>query len=164
MVGDRPFREVTSACWEVEQRLADMARHAVDIQLISATPVLFSYARPAAQVVAFYNQRGTAEQWIKDGKNANLWTRLSCQRFRVRLQRHALAYILGNFMRTLMLPRAIANWSLTTLREKLVKIGAKVVRHGRYVAFQMAQVAVSRRIFGQLPARIARPRALPVPA
>ena len=96
--------------------------------------MLFSDARPAARVVAFYNPRGTAEQWIKDGKNANLWTRLSCQRFRnneVRLRRHALAYNLGNFMRTLVLPRAIANWWLTTLREKLVKIGPKMVRHGR---------------------------------
>ncbi len=64
--------------------------------------------------------------------------RLSCQKFRnneVRLQLHALAYNLANFMRTLALPRAMANWSLTTLREKLVKIGARMVCHGRYVTF-----------------------------
>ena len=51
-------------------------------------------ARPAERVVAFYNQRGTAEQHIKEGKNAIRWTRLSCQKFRnneVRLQLHALA-------------------------------------------------------------------------
>ncbi len=54
--------------------------------------------------------------------------------------------------------------SLTTLREKLVKIGAKMVRHGRYVTFQMAEVAVSRRMFGQILARIARLRAPPAPA
>ncbi len=67
-------------------------------------------------------------------------------------------------MRTLALPRAMAHWSLTTLREKLVKIGAKMVRHGRYVTFQMAEVAVSRQMFGQILARIARVRAPPVPA
>jgi hypothetical protein len=114
--------------------------------------------RFAERVVTFYNQRGTAERCIKEGKYAIKWTRLSCRRFRnneVRLQLHALAYNLANFMRTLALPREIAHWSLTTLREKLVKIGAKMVRHARYVAFQMAEVAVSRRMFDQILARIA---------
>ena len=85
-------------------------------------------------VIRFYNQRGTAEQHIKEGKYAIKWTRLSCSKFRnneVRLQLHALAYNLGNFMRTLALPKEVEHWSLTTLREKLVKIGAKVVKHGR---------------------------------
>src|SRR5712671_1381169 len=57
---------------------------------------------------------------------------------------HALAYNLGNFMRTLAMPKAAAPWSLTSLREKLIKIGAKVVSHGRYVTFQMAEVAARR--------------------
>ena len=94
-------------------------------------------------MVAFY----TAEQHIKEGKNAINWTRLSCRKFRnnaVRLQLHALAYNLGNFMRTLALPKEVEHWSMTTLRDKLVKIGAKVVRHGRYVTFQLAEVAVPR--------------------
>ncbi len=129
--------------------------------------IVTNLSRPAERVVAFYNQRGTAEQWIKEGKNAIRWTRLSCRRFRhnaVRLQLHALAYNLANFMRTLALPEAVEQWSLTTLREKLIKIGAKIVRHGRYVVFQMAEVAVSRQMFGQILARIARLRAPPVPA
>jgi len=110
-------------------------------------------SRPAERVVAFYNHRGTAEQWIKEDKNAIEWTRLSCRKFRnneIRLQLHALAYNLANFMRTLALPKEIEHWSLTTLREKLVKIGAKVVAHGRYVTFQMAEVAVPRDLFGSL--------------
>ena len=91
--------------------------------------IVTNLSRPAERVVAFYNQRGTAEQWIKEGKNAIKWTRLSCRSLRnnaVRLQLHALAYNLGNFMRTLALPDAVEQWSLTTLREKLVKIGAKL--------------------------------------
>jgi hypothetical protein len=78
-------------------------------------------------VVKFYNGRGTAEQWIREGKNAIRWTRLSCHAFRhnaVRLQLHALAYNLANFMRTLALPEEVEHWSLTTLRQKLVKVGA----------------------------------------
>ena len=58
-------------------------------------------SRPTKRVVAFYNHRGTAEQHIKEGKNAINWTRLSCRKFRnnaVRLQLHALAYNLGNFI------------------------------------------------------------------
>jgi hypothetical protein len=75
----------------------------------------------------------------------------------VRLQLHALAYNLANFMRTLALPEAIKQWSLTSLREKLVKIGAKVVRHGRYVIFQMAEVAVPRELFQEILRLIAEP-------
>jgi hypothetical protein len=115
--------------------------------------IVTNLRRPAERVVAFYNQRGTAEQWIKEGKNAVKWTRLSCRRFRhnaVRLQLHALAYNLANFMRTLALPREVEHWSLTTIREKLVKIGAKVVAHGRYVTFQMAEVAVPRDLFQKI--------------
>ena len=99
--------------------------------------------------VAFYNQRGTCEQYIKEGKNAIKWTRLSCRTFAanaVRLQLHALAYNLGNFMRTVAMPGTAQLWSLTSLREKLIKIGAKVVSHGRYVAFQMAEVAIPRQM------------------
>jgi len=84
--------------------------------------------------VKFYNGRGTAEQWIKEGKNAVKWTRLSCHDFvdnQVRPQLFALAYNLGNFLRRLALPRSVKHWSLTTLREKLIKIGAKVVTHAR---------------------------------
>ncbi len=103
----------------------------------------FGYrSRPAENVVAFYNKRGTCEQWIKEGKGAIRWTRLSCRSFAanaVRLQLHALAYNLGNFLRTLATPEPIKVWSLTSLKEKLIKIGAKVVSHGRYVAFQMAE-------------------------
>jgi hypothetical protein len=128
--------------------------------------IVTNLTRPAKRVVAFYNQRGTAEQHIKEGKNAILWTRLSCRKFRhnaVRLQLHALAYNLGNFMRTLALPNAVKHWSLTSLREKLVKIGARIVGHGRYVTFQMAEVAVSGGLFGEILRLIAQLRAPPVP-
>jgi hypothetical protein len=113
------------------------------------------------RVVEFYNGRGTAEQWIKEGENAVKWTRLSCHDFvdnQVRLQLFVLAYNLGNFLRRLALPRSVAQWSLTTLREKLIKIGAKVVHHGRYVIFQMAEVAVPKRLFAAILRRIARLR------
>ena len=72
-----------------------------------------------------------------------------------------MAYTLGNFMRKLAMPKAAAPWSLTSLREKLIKIGAKVVSHGRYVTFQMAEVAVSRQMFNEILALIARLRAPP---
>ena len=126
--------------------------------------IVTNMTRPAERVVAFYNQRGTAEQWIKEGKNAIKWTRLSCCSFAanaVRLQLHALAYNLANFMRTLALPEAVKQWSLTSLREKLVKIGAKVVRHGRYVIFQMAEVAVPKELFQDILRLIAELRPPP---
>ena len=126
--------------------------------------IVTNLARPAERVVAFYNQRGTAEQWIKEGKGAIKWTRLSCRTFAanaVRLQLHVLAYNLGNFMRTLAMPQTAEPWSLTSLKEKLIKIGAKVVSHGRYVTFQLAEVAVSRQMFADILSLIARLRAPP---
>jgi Transposase DDE domain group 1 len=111
------------------------------------------------KVVRFYNRRGTAEQWIKEGKNAVKWTKLSCRRFKdnaARLQLFALAYNLANFLRQLVLPKPIKGWTLTTLREKLIKIGAKVVAHAKYITFQLAEVAVPRKLFARILERIAR--------
>jgi len=129
--------------------------------------IVANLARSAEGIVAFYNRRGTCEQYIKEGKNAIKWTRLSCRTFAanaVRLQLHALAYNLGNFMRTLAMPKTVERWSMTSLREKLIKIGAKVVSHGRYVIFQLAEVAVPRRLFAEILSLIARLRAPTAPA
>ena len=131
--------------------------------------IVTSLNRPAEWVSRFYNGRGTAEQWIKEGKLALRWTRLSCHAFRhnaVRLQLHALAYNLANLLRSLALPNEVEQWSLTTLREKLVKIGARIVRHGRYLVFQLAEVAVPRALFAAILLRIdrLRPRSPPLPA
>ena len=112
-------------------------------------------------------QRGWFEQYIKEGKNAIKWTRLSCRTFAanaVRLQLHVLAYNIGNFMRTLAMPKTVKRWSMTSLREKLIKIGAKIVRHGRYVTFQMAEVAVPRQLFQEILSLIARLRGPPTSA
>ena len=124
----------------------------------------------ANNVVHFYNQRGTAEQWIKEGKHAVRWTRLSCRSFdanQVRLQLHVLAYNLGNFLRQIALPASVKHWTLTTLRDRLIKIGAKMVRHARYVTFQLAEVAIPRRLYRTILQRIRRfaetmPRAAPI--
>ena len=105
--------------------------------------------------------------WIKEGKGAIKWTRLSSRSFSanaVRLQLHALAYNLGNFMLTLAMPETAEPCSLSTLRGKLIKIGAKVVSHGRYVTFQMAEVAVPRKLFGEILRLIDGQQQRPAPA
>jgi len=110
-------------------------------------------------VVHFYNRRGTAEQWIKEGKYALNWTRLSCHRFianQVRLQLFVLAYNLGNFLRRLGLPKAIKDWSLRSLQVKLIKMGGRIVRHARQIVFQLAEVAVPRQLFAAILERISR--------
>ncbi len=120
----------------------------------------------AERVFDFYNRRATAEQWIKEGKYAIRWTRLSCQTFAanaVWLQLHALAYNLGNFLRTLALPPEISHWSLTCLRERLIKIGAKCVRHARSISFQLAEVAVPGRLWAAILDAIAGLRPIKQP-
>ena len=71
---------------------------------------------------------------------------------------------LGNFMRTLALPKEVEHWSLTTLWENLLKIGAKVVNHGRYVTFQLTEVAVPGSLFQKILGLIDDLRRRPVPA
>ena len=110
-------------------------------------------------VVRFYNQRGTAEQWIKEGKTAAHWTRLSCHRFRaneVRLLLGVLAYNLGNLLRRLVLPVAIQSWSLTSLQQRLFKTGGRLIRHARYFILQLAESHLTQRLFGQILGRIER--------
>jgi hypothetical protein len=111
--------------------------------------------------VRCYNRRGTAEQWIKAGKKAVKWTKRSCRRFQdnaVRLPWFALAYHLANFLRQLVLPKPIQGWTLTTLREKLLQSGAKVVAHAKDVLFQLAAVAVPRQLVARILQRISQLR------
>ena len=118
---------------------------------------------PSRAVVRFYNKRGTAEQWIKEGKLAVNWTRLSCHRFRgneVRLWLSVIAYNLGNLRRRLALPKKIENWSLTSLQQRLVKTGGRLVKHARYYWLLLAEGHLTRQRFGNMLRRIA---ALPVP-
>ena len=113
---------------------------------------------PPEGVTHYYNGRGTAEQWIKEGKYALNWTRLSCHRFvanQVRLWLFVLAYNLGNFMRRLTLPESVKHWSLRSVQTKLIKMGGHLVRHARRLVFQLPEVAVSREIFRQVLERIA---------
>jgi len=111
--------------------------------------------------VHFYNGRGTAEQWIKEGKYALNCTRLSCHRFvanQVRLQLFILAYNLGNFLRRLCLPKAINDWSLCSLQVKLIKMGGRMVRHARQIVFQLAEVPIPRELFAAILEQVRRLR------
>ena len=113
---------------------------------------------PSRAVVRFYNKRGTAEQWIKEGKQAVKMTRLSCHRFRsneVRLWLSVIAYNLGNLWRRLALPHRISNWSLTSLQQRLVKTGGRLIKHARYYWLLLAESHLTRRLFGSMLLRIA---------
>jgi hypothetical protein len=115
-------------------------------------------------VVRFYNKRGTAEQWIKEGKQAVKMTRLSCHRFRsneVRLWLSVIAYNLGNLWRRLVMPQRIGRWSLSSLQQRLVKTGGRLIKHARYYWLLLAESHLTRRLFGSMVRRIA---ALPLPA
>ncbi len=115
-------------------------------------------------VVRFYNKRGTAEQWIKEGKQAVALTRLSCHRFRaneVRLWLSLIAYNLGNLWRRLALPKGIGTWSLTSLQQRLVKTGGRLIKHARYYWLLLAESHLTRRLFAGMLRKIA---ALPSPA
>jgi hypothetical protein len=113
---------------------------------------------PSRAVVRFYNKRGTAEQWIKEGKQAVKMTRLSCHRFRsneVRLWLSVIAYNLGNLWRRLALPYKISNWSLTSLQHRPVKTGGRLIKHARYYWLLLAESHLTRRLFGSMLLRIA---------
>ena len=119
--------------------------------------IVTNLQRKPENVVRFYNKRGVAEGWIKEGKYALTWTRLSCTRFssnQVRLGLFVLAYDLGNFLRRFALPSKVSHWSLGSIQLKLIKIGAKVISHSRRTVFQCAEVAVPGELFSSLLERI----------
>jgi hypothetical protein len=155
-----------AASWNIPRRvIAKVEWHPGELFARVGFIVTNMIQETATDVVAFYNKRGTAEQYIKEGKNAITWTRLSCKKFRhneVRLQLHALAYNLGVFLQSVDLPEEVKGWSLTSLQTKLIKIGAKVIRHSRYITFQMAEVALPRSLFARILAAIQRLRAPPL--
>ena len=113
------------------------------------------------KVVKFYNKRGTCEQWIKEGKYALNWTRLSCHKFvenEARLKLFIMAYNLGNFLRTLVLPEGIKHWSLRSIQLKLIKIGGRLIKHARYYCLLLAETVVNHKIFSGLLVNIRRLR------
>jgi hypothetical protein len=126
--------------------------------------IVTNLSYPTIGIVRFYNGRGTAEQWIKEGKYALNWTRLSCHKFvanQVRLALFILAYNLGNFMRRLALPEAMKHWSLTSLQTRMIKTGGRLVRHARRLVFQLAEVLVSREMLAGVLERINQLRPVP---
>ena len=112
--------------WTTARRIVAKVEHHVGELFPRVGFIVTNLPLPHRAVVRFYNKRGTAEQWIKEGKQAAHWTRLSCHRFRaneVRLQLSVLAYNLGNLWRRLVLPTRIDTWSLTSLQQRFVKTG-----------------------------------------
>lgn len=115
-------------------------------------------------VVRFYNKRGAAEQWIKEGEQALKMARFSCHRFQsneVRLWLTIIAYNLGNLWRRLALPQRIGNWSLTSLQQRLVKTGGRLAKHARYYWPLLAESYLTRRLFVSMLGRI---DGLPLPS
>ena len=111
------------------------------------------------RIVKFYNKRGTCEQWIKEGKYALNWTRLSCQKFmenEVRLKLFIMAYNLGNIFRTLVLPEEIKTWSLRTIQLKLIKTGGRLIKHARYYYMLLAEVSIKERLWRSMMRRISQ--------
>jgi hypothetical protein len=126
--------------------------------------IVTNLAASSWAVVRFYNKRGTAEQWIKESKQAVAMTRLSCHRFRaneVRLWLSLIAYNLGNLWRRLALPAPIGKWSLTSMQQRLVKTRGRLIKHARYYWLLLAESHLTRRLFGSMLRRIAM---LPSPA
>ena len=152
-----------AASWKTARRVvAKVEFHAGEL-FPRVVFIVTNLETPSRAVVRFYNKRGTAEQWIKEGKQAVKMTRLSCHRFRsnqVRLALSLLAYNLGNLWRRLSLPRGIENWSLTSLQQRLVKTGGRLVKHARYYWLLLAEGDLNRRRFGAMLDRISL---LPVP-
>src|SRR5574337_362462 len=146
-----------AASWDRPRRVIAKVEHHLGELFPRVGVIVTTLTGPNRAVVRFYNQRGTAEQWIKEGKEATHWTRLSCHRFRaneVRLLLGVIAYNLGNLLRRLALPLAIRSWSLTSLQQRVFKTGGRLIRHARYYLLQLAESHLTRRLLGQTVARI----------
>jgi hypothetical protein len=148
-----------AASWDRPRRVIAKVEHHLGELFPRVGFIVTTLTGTNRAVVHFYNQRGTAEQWIKEGKEATHWTRLSCHRFRaneVRLLLGVIAYNLGNLLRRLALPLAIQSWSLTSLQQRLFKTGGRLIRHARYFVLQLAESRLTGSLFRQILGRIER--------
>jgi Transposase DDE domain group 1 len=146
-----------AASWKTGRRVVAKVEFHVGELFPRVGFIVTNLSLPSRAVVRFYNKRGTAEQWIKEGKQGTHWTRLSCHRFRAneaRLQLSLLAYNFGNLWRRLALPKRIDAWSLTSLQQRLVKTGRRLVKHARYCWLLLAESHLTRRRFGTMLQRI----------
>ena len=147
---------------DLKQNRIDDAKIGCNILRHKAISPFQQHPMTEAPVVRFYNKRGTTEQ-CKEGKQAVKMTRLSCHRFRaneVRLWLSLIAYNLGNLWRRLALPKRIDDWSLTSLQQRLVKTGGRLVKHARYYWMLLAEGHLRRRLFASMLRMIA---VLPLP-
>ncbi len=148
-----------AASWDGPRRVIAKIEHHLGELFPRVGFIVTSLTGTNRAVVRFYNQRGTAEQWIKEGKAATHWTRLFCHRFRaneVRLLLGVIAYNLGNLLRRLVLPLAIQSWSLTSLQQRLFKTGGRLIRHARSFILQLAESHLTWSLFRQILQRIER--------
>jgi hypothetical protein len=153
-----------AASWKTARRVVAKAEFNFGQLFPRVRFIVTNLETDSRAVVRFYNKRGTAEQRIKEGKQAVKMTRLSCHRFRsneVRLWLSVIAYNLGNLWRRLVLPRRIENWTLTGLQQRLVKTGGRLVKQARYYWLLLAESHLTRRLFGSMVRRIAL---LPLPS
>jgi hypothetical protein len=143
--------------WAKPRRIVAKVEHHQGELFPQPNFIVTNMTLPSRSLVRFYNKRGTAEQWIKEGKQATHWTRLSCHGFRaneVRLQLSVLAYSLGNLWRRLGLPQRIKSWSLTSLQNRWMKMGGRLVKRARYYWLLLAEGDLNRRLFGSMLRRI----------
>jgi hypothetical protein len=148
-----------AASWDRPRRVIAKVEHHLGELFPRVGFIVTTLTGTNRAVVRFYNGRGMAEQWIKEGKTATHWTRLSCHRFRAnegRLLLGVIAYNLGNLLRRLVLPLAIQSWTLTSLQQRLFKTGGRLIRHARYFILQLAESHLTPTLFRQILGRIER--------
>ena len=153
-----------AASWKTTRRVVAKVEHHAGELFPRVGFIVTNLVLPSRTVVRFYNKGGTAEQCIKEGKQAVVMARLKSHRFRsneVRPWLSVLAYNLGNLWRRLVFPQRIGNWSLTSLQQRLVKTGGRIIKHARYYWSLLAESHPTRRLFARMLGRIA---GLPVPA
>ena len=153
-----------AASWKTARRLVAKIEFQCGELFPRVSFIVTTLEMDSRAVGRFYNKRGTAEQWIREGKQAVKMTRLSCHRFRaneVRLWLSVIAYTLGNLWRRLALPKRVDAWSLTSLQQRLMKTGGRLVKHARYYWLLLAEGHLTRTLFGAILRRLV---ALPGPA
>ena len=127
--------------------------------------IVTNLSYPTIGIVRFYNGRGTAEQWIKEGKVRPELDEVVLPQVRGPIRSgwgcSSWPITWGNFLRRLVLPESMKHWSLTSLQTRMIKTGGRLVRHARRLVFQLAEVLVSREMLCGILERIGRLRLAP---
>lgn len=136
--------------WTKERRVVVKLEKKEGQMCIDYTFVVTNMTSHPESIIKFYCNRGTMENFIKEGKNGFAFDKMSSSSFTAnanKLQEMVLAYNLNNWMRRLCFTNSMKSLRIETIRMKIIKVAGKLVKSSRYLKFKLCSSCVYQNEF-----------------